>query len=670
MLHLVFYFSFKVFYFFHIQCYYNIIKLTEKLLQGDFMRNYILFSPNEDIASIAARQASSSSEYHLEIFTDTEKEKIIQKASSMQPGQYDLAIARGMMVDYIRSVSAIPIVEMRMTSQEMITLIQQALNILDKKHAKIAIIGSHKLFPDITFLSELFQCTINIFYISSSTGVEICVDEARANGYEIVIGGQSVCQYAYSIQMPHLNLSGSQDSLLEALRLARQICDASDMERKNRAEISVLLDYSVNGIIKVTPAGLISGMNRKAAEMLKLSSVSVDGKHITSVIPNLSASVLHQVVDLGISLHSLFITIGGSEYLCNFIPMTIDHYIDGAILSLQAIKTILSASSIVNRDLHQKPLRPQTAFQNLVCASSSMQAVIHQARIFSLSSSPLLIYGEKGTECEKLAECIHNESPRSNAPFVHVNCKSYSAGAQRSLLLGYLSNEEKKDVSLSPFSMSDKGSLLLENIDALSPDNQEFLNYYLSTDSIIDEYSNRIFIYDIRIIATSASDLFALVQEGRFSRELYFKLVSMSIYVPPLRQRKEDLAVYIRNYIKHFSSIHSRLNTISKEAEELLLSQPWYGNLPSVSSFCERLILFAPHKIIGKAYTAEQLALVFSHRPVTTPDTSTTDYSLHGEAAEISELLDKYRGNKTKVAEQLDISRSTLWRKMQKYNLT
>ena len=89
---------------------------------------------------------------------------------------------------------------------------------------------------------------------------------------------------------------------------------------------------------------------------------------------------------------------------------------------------------------NQKPLRPQTTFQNLVCKSAIMQTTIHQARILSLSSSPLLIYGEKGTECEKLAECIHNESPRSNAPFVHINCKSYSAEKQRDLLLGYLSN--------------------------------------------------------------------------------------------------------------------------------------------------------------------------------------------------------------------------------------
>ena len=196
-------------------------------------------------------------------------------------------------------------------------------------------------------------------------------------------------------------------------------------------------------------------------------------------------------------------------------------------------------------------------------------ATIHQARILSLSSSPLLIYGEKGTECENLAECIHNESLRSNAPFVHINCKSYSAEKQRDLLLGYLSNEDKKDISLSPFSMSDKGTLLLENIDSLSPENQEFLNYYISTGSIIDEYSNRVFIYDIRIIATAETDLFGLVQDGNFSRELYFKLVSLSLYVPPLRLRKEDLVVYIRDYIKHFSSIHSRLNTISKEAENM-----------------------------------------------------------------------------------------------------
>ena len=631
------------------------------------MRNYILFSPNEDITSIAVQLSEASDEYNLEIFTDDEKEHIIKKAASLSPDRYDLAIARGMMVNYVKSTSPIPVVEMRMTSQEMIALIQRALGMLQKDHPKIAIIGSMELFPDISSLSGLFQSTISVFYISSPAEVEACVAKACEDGYDMLIGGAAMCEYARSIHMSHLNLSGSQDSLLEALRVARQICDASDMEKKNRAEISVLLDYSVNGIIKVTTKGILSGMNRIASEMLELSPAEVEGQHISRVIPSVSSALLHQVIDLGMSIHSLFLTIDGHEYLCNFIPLTVDRYTEGAILSLQAVKTILNVSSIVKRDLHQKTLRPTTSFGALVCVSDLMKKNIQQAKILSLSDSPVLIYGEDGTEREELAECIHMESDRCDKPFVHINCKNHTPAAQRDLLLGYLSNEQKGDISLSPFSLSDKGTLLLQNVDSLSRENQEFLYHYMTTGSITDEYSNHIFLYDVRIIATACTDLRQEVSQGSFCPELYFIMASMSLGIAPLRRRRDDLAVYIQNFIKHYSTIHSRLNTLSEPAKKLLTEYPWPGNLPQLSHFCERLVLFSPRKIIGAEYVSAQLSDVFPLIPV--PGDNTTGIFYNEESKQILELLEKYHGNKSRVAQQLAVSRSTLWRKLKKYGL-
>ena len=632
------------------------------------MRNYILFSPNADITSIASRLSESATDYHLDIFTNNDRDTIVKKASSLTIDQYDLVIARGMMVDYIKPSTNIPVVEMRMTIKEMIALIKKAIGILKKKNARISIIGSHKLFPDVTFLSDLFQCTIRVFYLSSHSEVNNCVDNARQNGYDMVIGGQTMCQYAAICQMPYLNISGSQDSLLEALRVAEQICDASDIEKKNRAEISVLLDYSVNGIIKINHSGMITGMNRLARELLRLTQNLVENKHISSISPNITSALLHQVIDMGMSVHSLFLTINSHEYLCNFIPLTVNHYSEGAILSFQAVKTILNTSSIVKRDLHQKQLKPSASFNTLVYSSDIMKEVIREAKILSLTSSPVYIFGENGTEREQLAECIHMESVRWGGPFIHINCKNYTSDAQRNILLGYLSNENKNDVSLSPFSISDKGTLLLQNIDALSIQNQEFLYHYLTTGSIADEYSNRIFIYDVRIIATGDTDLGEMVSKGTFSRELYFHLASLSLNIPPLRVRKDDLVTYIQYFIKHYSTVHSRLNTLSAAACKRMEEYPWPGNITQLSHFCERLVLFSHRKIIGDNYVSEQLLAIYPNISFGPLKGSSRVY-YNAEAKMIAELMNTRKGNRNQVAEDLKISRSTLWRKIKKYGL-
>lgn len=647
----------------------NLAERTKMTLKEAGMKNYLLFAPNSNIANIASQINAQTHDYHIDIELCTEKEEVIKKATSLPPEKYDLIIARGLIVNYVKSATSLPVVSMRMTSQEMMALIHQAVNRFDRNHIKIGIIGSKELFPDISKLNSFFNATITLFYITAPDEVRTCVDRAQNDQYDIILGGLSACQYAESIQMPSLTFEGSEDSLLEALRVARQISYASEIEKKNRAEISVLLDYSINGIIRIDSNGHMINMNRIARETLHYPFDSTSHQHISALSNNISPSLLHQVLDLGMSIHSLFLTIGEHDFLCNFIPLTANQVSDGAILSLQETKTILNASSIIKRDSHQADPQAKFSFQNFICVSETMQQIIRNAKIMSQADSPVFIYGENGTEREQLAECIHLESTRCNGPFITFDCKGYRAEEQRKLLRGFLGNDKNADY-ISPFSFADKGTLLIKNIDHLTSDNQEFLLHFLTAKTVLDPEIHRLYTYDVRIIATAASNLRSQLEQEEFNSELFYLLSGMSLHLPPLRQRKEDVRAYIHSYIRHYSNLHSRLNTLSADSEKILVQYPWPGNLTQLSHFCEHLVLFSNRKIISEDFVSSELINAFPPiKQETASDSDSDRFWPNEEARHLAELLKKYNGNKNQIANMLGISRSTLWRKLKRYHL-
>lgn len=631
------------------------------------MNRYLLFSPNQDITDIAENLSRESTSFHLDVCTNKGKEEIISRAKSLLPGQYDLIIARGMEALYIQSATDLPVVTIRLTGQEVASLIKKAQDLTQKLNVKIAIVGSKSLFPNVDTLAELFHVTITPFYITSPDEVPEYVRFVKENHFDVVIGGKAVHSYAESVLMPCIDISGSKDSLLEALRVADQVSYAMKIEKRNKAELSTLLDYSVNGIIQLDSKGYIQNLNRIAENTIQIPRNRILKEPLCDVIPNITVEMLKQVLS-GQSYHSVFLKINDSDHICNFVPILVDHMVNGAILSMQAVKTIISTGSLVSRDIHLSKLAAKATFSSLPVTSKKMEELIHKCRLLAISESPVLLYGEDGTEKETLAECIHLESDRKQAPFVRIDCSCYDGNSQRQLFLGYLQSANRDDISGSPLVQAEKGTLLLQNIESLSLENQYFLYHYIKTKNIVHEGLKKSFVYDVRIIMTAKSDLQLEMETNRFSPSFYFLLRNFSFYVPPLRTRKEDILIYTLSFIRQFASQYSRLNTLSKESKKVLTDYPWPGNLPQLSGFCERLVLFSPHKIIEANYVKNQLKQAFPSTAIQKKAIQKIDYP-NAEAQMIAQLLDRYQGNRLAVANDLNISRSTLWRKMKQYNL-
>ena len=170
----------------------------------------------------------------------------------------------------------------------------------------------------------------------------------------------------------------------------------------------------------------------------------------------------------------------------------------------------------------------------------------------------------------------------------------------------------------------------------------------------------------MRVVASTSANLTALVQEGTFRADLYYALAVLSMQVPPLRQRREDILGWVDHYLDHWQRRYKRFVRLSQGAQHFLQLYDWPGNLDQVSSLCERVVLLAEKRTVDETFLRRQLEQT---SPILDPGTKEIVRYRDRRADRIAELLRRYQGNRTKVAQELGISKTTLWRYIKKYDV-
>jgi transcriptional regulator with PAS, ATPase and Fis domain len=174
---------------------------------------------------------------------------------------------------------------------------------------------------------------------------------------------------------------------------------------------------------------------------------------------------------------------------------------------------------------------------------------------------------------------------------------------------------------------------------------------------------------EVRLMVSTTKNLCALVQQGLFREDLYYLVMGLTLEIPPLRKRTDDLEKLLEGYIKKYSEIYSRYHVLTAGAKKILLDYPWYGNLLQLESFCERMILTANHRSINEIYVNYLLDELY---PVIHQQNSREKVIIYKdpEALEIAAILEKHGGNRAIAAQELGISKTTLWRHMKKCGIS
>jgi two-component system response regulator AtoC len=313
-------------------------------------------------------------------------------------------------------------------------------------------------------------------------------------------------------------------------------------------------------------------------------------------------------------------------------------------------------------------------FSNIVAKSKAMQSLFDMIRKVADYKTTVLITGESGTGKELIARAIHFNGSRHNGPIVSINCGGIPETLLESELFGYKKGaftDAKRDKP-GRFAEAHRGTLFLDEIGELPLSLQVKLLRVLQDEEITPLGSTGIKKVDVRIIAATAKDLGEEIKNGHFREDLYYRINVVNIYLPPLRERLEDIPLLTDHFVNHFNSkLKKNIKWVSPEAMEQFMTYPWPGNVRELENVIERAILLAPGNTLEVSDLPPTLK-ADQHPPSgLTPDgiLSIKVASRILEKELIERALTKTGGNRTKAAKMLEISRPILISKIKDYKL-
>jgi len=337
-------------------------------------------------------------------------------------------------------------------------------------------------------------------------------------------------------------------------------------------------------------------------------------------------------------------------------------------LSLEKI-IVLVRNAIQQRRLEEENLllRNELGYRYQVIGNSvPMKALRQQIAVTAPTNGRVLIYGESGTGKELVARALHSASLRAKGPFVEVNCAAIPEELIESELFGHIKGSftGATEDKIGKFQKADGGTLFLDEIGDMSLRTQSKVLRVLEEQRFERVGSNVASSVDVRVIAATNKNLEHEIARGAFRQDLFYRLNVIPFFVPPLRDRREDIPTLARYFLSEFSSAYGKKpRELSDSAMEILLRYPWPGNVRELRNLVERLVIVCPQARIEPHHLPPELfrgVAESPHHPYSTLHEARSAY----EREFILRKLQEHRWNMTQTATALGLERSHLYRKM------
>lgn len=590
-------------------------------------------------------------------------EDVINRTQEIIRQGCELIIARGLQASMIRSKTAIPMVEIQVTTQEIGLLLKEARAEIGAEKPILALIGFGDMVGDISHFDELFNVELRYYIATENDDLAAIVRQAVKDGAQGLIGGNVVCRTADELGVYNRFLPTGDESIRNALGSANQICYAMEIEKRNAAEMGALFDNIGSGIIQTDGSGRILRVNSVAEKLLDKKSNELIGNDVRETVPGLSIQSLEAAIQDGRESYTTFLDKKRRTIIVNAVPIKIDEKAYGAILTFQEDARVFEMGSELRRELYQRGFIARYTFSNIVANSQTTLKCVELAKRISRVAAPVLISGEPGTGKEMMAQCIHNESVLQENAFVTIDCSAWSPDTLDTMLFGNYTT--RKDTPLCMAELAEGGTLYIAHVEMM-PYEAQYKLLNLMRGKLLHNGNLQPRTANVRIIASTSTGLAELMEKGDFRNDLYYALSVLQLELPPVRRRSEDISEWIDLYISSWQKKYKRYIHLTQEARKFMREYSWPGNLEQMNSVCERIVLLAERKNVDETFVRSQIEMILPKR------TSVSGYerNLEPQAQELIAVLKKWNGNREKVAGELGISKTTLWRRMQKYAIS
>jgi DNA-binding NtrC family response regulator len=332
----------------------------------------------------------------------------------------------------------------------------------------------------------------------------------------------------------------------------------------------------------------------------------------------------------------------------------------------------------------QRQLGERPGFEGIIGRSASMERLFEQMKLVAPTRSNVLIIGESGTGKELVANAIHRASPRRDQRFLAINCGAIPSDILESELFGHERGSFTGAIGrkIGKFELAHRGTLFLDEISELYPELQVKLLRVLEERRIMRVGGSDLFEVDFRLVAATNRDLEKEIADGRFREDLYYRLKVVTLRIPPLRERREDIAVIAEHYLRAFCKEHGRdAKRFTPEAVAAIEDYPWPGNVRELKNAMESMVVFhrgdevepadlpteirAILGVEGRAPTPVPSAAAGAPAPAPAAAGPKTMADIEREA--ILGMLERTGGRRVEAARRLDIGLRTLQRKLKEY---
>lgn len=458
----------------------------------------------------------------------------------------------------------------------------------------------------------------------------------------------------------------------------KSVLEELNKERNVREILNTILEIVYDGITVVDSNGVIIMISKAYAEFLEVDREAAIGKHVTEVIEN---TRMHIVAKTGIAEVAQLQKIKGRYMIATRIPIIKEGKVQGAVgkvlfRNIKDFNSLYKKVRKIEKDAqiyggYVKESNSATySFSNIIGNSKKLEEAKNIARKAALTNSNVLLKGESGTGKELFAHAIHNASDRAHGNFVKVNCAAIPVDLLESELFGYEKGSftgANKEGKIGKFELADGGTIFLDEIGDMPLYMQAKLLRVLQekeVERIGSVVTKRI---DIRVIAATNRNLENMVKSGEFREDLYYRLNVVTINIPPLRERPEDIVTLTSFLIdKICNKLDKKISGISSKAMNYMKKYRWEGNVRQLENVLERAINIVEY---GGEIGLEHLPQDIMENIIEKPIEKLEDTLNKAEKEAILDALRVFNGNKTKVAKALNISRTTLYEKMTKHNI-
>ena len=448
--------------------------------------------------------------------------------------------------------------------------------------------------------------------------------------------------------------------------------------------IRFFLTNRYENLVIINENGEIEFMDRLTEKFFNLSRGEARGRNLLEVIPY---SELQEVVSTGIPHVGKILKVKDRHLLNSRFPLYKDGKIIGAfgkviLGSFDELERVKKEAdqyrlNFLNAERKMKSEYQATYnFDNILGISDQMTRTKELAKRMARIYSDILIQGESGTGKELFAHAIHNESKQKSYPFIKINCPAIPIDIAESELFGYEKGAftgAKQEGKPGKFELAEGGTIFLDEIGALSLSIQAKLLRVIQEREVERLGGKKPLKLKFRLITATNVDLKKLAEEGKFRFDLFFRLSKAILNLPPLRERQEDVPIYISHFFKILNkNFGTQKKTFSKEICDILSQYDWPGNVRELANVLEQSVYnMGSAEVLSPDHLPSELKMNHSKPSLIQESGSSLRKTLEGiEKNKILETLRYYKGNKRATAKHLGIQRSVLYLKMKKFGLS